>query len=157
MFNTFLHLEALFSKPKTVQNRQQNHVRLVETLSYARRTLTSAQNAPKMRQDGPDERFGSFLTAKTTPQNAPKSKKTPPKKQSKNSVQKPCWKIIASRRTGKKLRGDAVAPRIPYPFSSGQPRQNTAHIFEIPSLLFGGKPPSFPAKKQNTYSEHKKK
>ena len=67
MFNTFLHLEALFSKPKTVQNRQQNHVRLVETLSYARRTLTSAQNAPKMRQDGPDERFGSFLTAKMTP------------------------------------------------------------------------------------------
>ena len=96
MFNTCLHLEALFSKPKTVQNRQQNHVRLVETLSYARRTLTSAQNAPKMRQDGPDERFGSFLTAKMTPQNAPKSKKTPLKKQSKNTVQKPCWKIILS-------------------------------------------------------------
>ena len=39
----------------------------------------------------------------------------------------------------------AVAPWTPYPFNSGQPRQHTAHIFEIPSLLFGGKPPSFPA------------
>ena len=138
-----------------MQNRQQNHVRLVETLSYARRTLTSAQNAPKIRQDGPDERFGSFLTANMTPQNAPKSKKTPPKKQSKNSLQKPCRKIIASRRTGKKLSDTSVAPPIPYPFSSGQPRQNTAHIFEIPSLLFGGKPPSFPATYRPTWGRER--
>ena len=28
----------------------------------------------------------------------------------------------------------ALAPWTPYPFNSGQPRQHTAHIFEIPSL-----------------------
>ena len=38
----------------------------------------------------------------------------------------------------------APVPWTPYPFNSGQPRQHTAHIFEIPSLLFGGKPPSKP-------------
>ena len=41
---------------------------------------------------------------------------------------------------------DAAPVRwTPYPFNSGQPQQDTDHIFEIPSLLFGGKPPSFPA------------
>ena len=41
---------------------------------------------------------------------------------------------------------DAAPARwTPYPFNSGQPWQDTDHIFEIPSLLFGGKPPSFPA------------
>ena len=50
-----------------------------------------------------------------------------------------------STEDGPDINNAALAPRTPYPFSSGQPRQHTAHIFEIPSLLFGGKPPSFPA------------
>ena len=138
-------MEAFFSTSKAAENHQRNHISLVEALFCARMTLKSAQDAPKVRQDGPDEQFGPFSSAKMVPQVAPKSKKNLPKKQSKNSVQNPGRKIIASWRTGKKLSSAWVAPPIPYPFSSGQPRQNTAHIFEIPSLLFGGKPPSFPA------------
>ena len=108
ILNTFLHLEALFSKPKTVQNRQQNHIRLVQTLSYARRTLTSAKNAPKRRRDGPDERFCSFLNAKMATQNAPKSKKILSKKQPKNIMQKACRKITVPERT---RRGSTMQPR----------------------------------------------
>ena len=62
-------------------------------------TLKSAQDAPKMRQDGPDEPFGPFLSAKMPPQVAPKSKKNPPKKQSKVYLQKQHWKIALNRRT----------------------------------------------------------
>ena len=50
-----------------------------------------------------------------------------------------------STEDGPDLTYAAPVPWTPYPFNSGQPRQHTAHIFEIPSLLFGGKPPSFPA------------
>ena len=46
---------------------------------------------------------------------------------------------------GPGINDAGAAPWTPYRFNSGQPRQDTAHIFEIPSLLFGGKPPSFPA------------
>ena len=50
-----------------------------------------------------------------------------------------------SSEDGPDINNAGLAPWTPYPFNSGQPRQHTAHIFEIPSLLFGGKPPSFPA------------
>ena len=58
-----------------------------------------------------------------------------------------------SREDGPGINDAAIAPWTPYPFNSGQPRQDTAHIFEIPSLLFGGKPPSFPAN-YRTLEEH---
>ena len=50
-----------------------------------------------------------------------------------------------SAEDGPGINDAATGPWTPYPINSGQPRQDTAHIFEIPSLLFGGKPPSFPA------------
>ena len=60
---------------------------------------------------------------------------------------------------GPGINDAAPAPWTPYPFNSGQPRQHTAHIFEIPSLLFGCKPPSFLANIYNflgwpTQSQH---
>ena len=55
---------------------------------------------------------------------------------------------------GPDINNAAPAPWTPYPFNSGQPRQDTAHIFEIPSLLFGGKPPSFPAIIEFHYSKN---
>ena len=145
IFNNCLPMEALFSKPKTVENRQQNHVSLVEALSCVRRTLKSAQNAPKMRRDGPDERFGSVLRAKMAPQNAPKSKKNPPGKQSKNIMQKACRKIIIPRKTGRNSTMTSPTRRPPSPSILASPGKKPTHIFEIPSLSSGGKPPSFPA------------
>ena len=48
-----------------------------------------------------------------------------------------------STEDGPDINDAGPVPWTPYPFNSGQPRQDTAHIFEIPSLLSGGKPPSF--------------
>ena len=49
-----------------------------------------------------------------------------------------------SAEDGPELSDAAPTFPTPYPFNSGQPGK-TPHIFEIPSLLSGGKPPSFPA------------
>ena len=70
--------------PTTLKKPLQNHISLVEMLFCARMILNSAQNAAKMRQDGPHERFCSFLSAKMEPQDAPKSMENPPQKESKN-------------------------------------------------------------------------
>ena len=51
-------------------------------------TLKSGQDAAKMRQDGPDEPFGSFLNAKMAPQNPSKWNTNWLKKQQKKSMKK---------------------------------------------------------------------
>ena len=107
-FNTFSPSEAMFSKPKTVETRQRNHVSTVEALFRIRRTQKSTQHAPKRRRDGPDERFCSFLNAKMATQNAPKSKKILSEKQPKNIMQKACRKITVPERT---RRGSTMQPR----------------------------------------------
>ena len=58
--------------PKTVEKPSQNQISLVEALFCVGMTLKSGQDAAKMRQDGPDEPFGSFLNAKMAPQNPSK-------------------------------------------------------------------------------------
>ena len=40
---------------------------------------------------------------------------------------------------GPGINDAGTAPWTPYPFNSGKLRQDTTHIFEIPSLLSGGK------------------
>ena len=46
-FNTFLPSEAMFSKPKTVENRQRNHVSTVEALFRIRRTQKARNVRPR--------------------------------------------------------------------------------------------------------------
>ena len=67
--------------PKTVEKPSQKQISLVEALFCVGMKLKSGQDAAKMRQDGPDEPFESFLNAKMAPQNAPKWNTNPPKKQ----------------------------------------------------------------------------
>ena len=128
IFNTFIPWEALFFKPKTVENRHQSHVRLVEAPPCVRRTLGSAQIAPKMRQDGPDDRFGSFLSALMAPQIAPKSKKNPSKKQSKSIMQKQYRKITLPRRTGRGSTIQAQAGGPPTPSVLASPGRIPSHL-----------------------------
>ena len=78
-------------------------------------TLKSAQDAPKMRQDGQDEPFGPFMSAKMAPQVAPKSKKNPPKKQSKIILQKQHRKIALYPKTarGSGMQAPTGGPHTP--------------------------------------------
>ena len=78
-------------------------------------TLESAQDAPKMRQDGPDEQFEPFSSAKMAPQVAPKSKKNLPKKQSKIILQKQHRKIARYRKTarGSGMQAPTGGPHTP--------------------------------------------
>ena len=74
--------------PKTVEKLQQKQISLVEALFRVGMTLKSGRDAAKMRQDGPDEPFGSFLNAKMAPQNPSKWNTNCLKKQSKKNVKK---------------------------------------------------------------------
>ena len=68
-----------------------------------------------MRQDGPHERFCSFLSAKMEPQDAPKSMENLPKKYQKSSCKKQCRKILGTRKTGRESTMQARAPGPPTP------------------------------------------
>ena len=128
IFNTFIPWEALFFKPKTVENRHQSHVRLVEALPCVRRTLGSAQKGPKMRQDGLDDRFGSFLSALMAPQITPKSKKNHSNKQTKSIMQKPYRKITLAERTGRASTMQARAGEPPTPSNLASPGWIPSHL-----------------------------
>ena len=134
--------------PKTVEKPQQKQIDLVQTLFCIGMTLKSGQDAAKMRQDGPDEPSGPFLNAKMASQNPSKWNTNWPKKQQKKKHEKRRKsdhdRIIATRKLTWTPAMQSRPFRPPTPSVPASPGE-TAHIYEIPSLLFGGKPPSFPA------------
>ena len=96
-----------------------------------------------MGREGPRERCCFFLSAKMEAQDAPTSMGKPSPKGIKKRLVKT---MSEDTRSAEDVPGtsDADPARwTPYPFNSGQPWQDTAHIFDITSLLSEGKPPSF--------------
>ena len=98
-------------------------------------TLKSGQDAAKMRQDGPDEPFGSFISAKMAPLNPSKWNTNWLKNQQKESMKKEENRITIGSRSDHRNSevdpdpGDAVASLpTPYPFSSGQPWGDSSHL-----------------------------
>ena len=110
----------------------------------------SAQNAAKMGREGPRERVCFFLSAKMEAQAKIDGK--PSQKGIKKHLVKTMSEDTRPSEDGPGISDAGPSRWTPYPFNSGQPGQDTDHIFEIPSLLFGGKPPSFPAIYANLFA-----
>ena len=125
--------------PKTIETLQQKQNSLVEALFCVGMKLKTGQDAAKMRQDGPDEPFESFLNAKMAPQNPSKLNTNSPKKQWKKSMEKQRRRItiglsVLGRRSAPQRCSPNLSDPLPLQFQPAPGRQLISLKYQASSL-----------------------